>query len=174
MATDEMKQAVSRALQDLITSNEVQPPITSLNLLGKIISLGASSTAYANFRLTDLRKLEVCLEELSDNWDAGSLSILRDDNGFSVMRVKLESPGCDRHAKKRKRHVDEDADSAEEEAAESSAVVASQKVSPVTALTNLSKEVQEIYALLQRGTARKKLLAEQVSKWYQTYNLFAV
>lgn len=163
---DEMKQAVSRALQDLVASGKVQAPISSLELLGKIISAGSSSSTYASFRLTDLRRFEVCLEELSDYWEVGSLSVLRDDNGFSVMRVKLEITGSEKYTKKRKRHVDEDADSAEEEAAEASIDTVAQKASPATTLSNLSKEVQEIYALLQKGTARKRLLAEQVRANY--------
>jgi mRNA (2'-O-methyladenosine-N6-)-methyltransferase len=74
----------------------------------------------------------------------------------------LDDVGSAKHAKKRKRQIDEDADSAEEEEAEASILITSRKMTPATTLASLSREVQEIYALLQRGTARKKLLAEQV------------
>ena len=159
---DDLKKSLSNALHHLISSERIHPPISSLALLGHIIALGASKPEYANFRLTDLHKLEACLEELGETWEAGSLDIIKDDGGLSVMRVKLDSAGTDKQIKKRKRPVDEDADSAEEEAAEAS-IAAHQRISPPTALSNLSKQVQEIYALLQRGTTKKKLMADQVS-----------
>ena len=63
--------------------------------------------------------------------------------------------------RKRKRPVDEDADSAEEN--EANLAASRESKSPtVPSINNLSKELQEIYALLQRGTARQKLLCEQV------------
>lgn len=158
---EELKQATSRHLQELFSDGKVQAPISAFDLLVQFISLPSASSSKPAFRLTDLHKLEEVLEELSESWDAGSLSVLRDDDGLTLMHVQLETNGA--VCRKRKRHVDEDADSAEEEEA-LSAPSPTKSVAGTTALNSLSKDMQEIYFLLQRGTARGKLLAEEVRR----------
>lgn len=165
MASAEFKQLTSRNIQELVKSRNLETPLTAFELLGRLISLPAVSPASGiNFRLTDLRKLEDILEQLAESWDAGSLSVLRDDDGtLSIMQIQLESNRSDaQKSRKRKRYVDEDADSAEEEEA-TKAEADKSKTTAVTSLSNLSKEMQEIYALLQKGTTRHELLTEQVS-----------
>ena len=174
MASEELKCLTSRNLQELVKSNSLQTPITAFELLARFISLPVVSPENGvNFRLTDLRKLEVILEQLADNWDAGSLSVLRDsDGGLSVMQIQLESIHSEASkSRKRKRYVDEDADSAEEEEA-SKAEANRPKSTALTSLSNLSKDMQEIYALLQRGTARHRLLTEQVCHALQVLDLY--
>jgi mRNA (2'-O-methyladenosine-N6-)-methyltransferase len=73
----------------------------------------------------------------------------------------LLSPGASR---KRKRIVDEDADSAagaDDEDEEDEEERARYERRNGTPLAGLSQELREVYALLQRGTARGRLLAEQ-------------
>ena len=165
MAADALKQHASRGLQELIKSGVIQPPISAFNLLTKLISLPGASDDSPSFRLTDLKKLEFILEQLSESWDAGSISVLRDATGLTIMNVYLNGSRSPLHfRRKRKRPVDEDADSAEEN--EANLAASRESKSPtVPSINNLSKELQEIYALLQRGTARQKLLCEQV--WLQ-------
>lgn len=161
MVSDELKQVTSRLLQELFSSGKVQAPISAFHLLVQFISLPSASSNKPAFRLTDQHKLEEALQDLSESWDAGSLVLLRDDDGLTILQVQLET-GSTQSNRKRKRLLDEDADSAEEEEA-LSAMSPTKSTSNMTALNTLSKDMQEIYALLQRGTARGKLLAEEVS-----------
>ncbi|KAA1466102.1 MT-A70-domain-containing protein [Dentipellis sp. KUC8613] len=70
------------------------------------------------------------------------------------------SPAPGGAVKKRKRVVDEDADSAAGSGDEADEVVDEVK-KPVTALEGLSKDLKEVYAILQKSTAKGRLLAEQ-------------
>ncbi|THH05118.1 hypothetical protein EW145_g5023 [Phellinidium pouzarii] len=162
MSNDRLKQLASRNLRELLVSGAVQVPISAFGLLTKFISL-PTATDSPTFRLTDLNKLETILEELAESWDYGSITVLRDDSGLSLMQVVAIDANQNEayNTRKRKRHVDEDADSAEEEEAYSNALLTKPKSSTSSSLSNLSKDMQEIYALLQRGTARRRLLSEQ-------------
>lgn len=83
-----------------------------------------------------------------------------------VGRKKVDN-GLVMVGRKRKRVVDEDADSAagseheEEDEDEERGMGMGRKPAPST-VDSLSKDMKEVYALLQRGTARGRLLAEQV------------
>lgn len=158
MALDALKQRVSSDLQVLVKSNSIFTPITSFALLSKLVSLPHVSSG-PTLRLTDQNKLERILQDLAESWDAGSLTVLVDQSGLSLMSISLNSNRPEH--RKRKRRIDEDADSAEEnEEPPQSPIV---KTPPcASSLGKLSKSMQEIYALLQFGTARQKLLAEQV------------
>lgn len=166
MSEDELKERISNLLQELTCSGAIHTPIAAFDLFKKLVSHGGTKPGETvpRLRLTDLPKLEDILEKLAVSWDAGYLSVLRDGNGLMVMQLdvgrKGASPG---YTRKRKRPVDEDADSAEEEAAMATPALSKGKPSAAASLSNLSKDLQEIYALLQRGTARQKLLSEQVS-----------
>lgn len=72
------------------------------------------------------------------------------------------------HGRKRKRVIDEDADSAagnsqEEDEQQDQGDVDTKPV-PST-LDSLNKDMKEVYHLLQQGTARGKLIAEQVGRY---------
>lgn len=161
--SEDWKQQATRCIKDLFGSGDVEAPISAFNLLSRLLSSPSASRTSPVFRLTDLHKLEQVLEDLADSWDSGSIILLRDDEGLHVMQVRLE--GADQLdtnlSRKRKRAVDEDADSAEEEAARTSPTSARKNASG-SPLYGLSKEAQETYALSQRGTARHRLLTEQV------------
>ena len=140
------------------------------------------------FRLTDLRRFEKIVEDLAQTWTEGKIVVSRDDGTKKLMiwEVVLQQEngsiggnklvmgaesfssigsGGDMSgsgSKKRKRVVDEDADSAvgdeesyldeEEDNARDSH----------SSLANLSKEMREVYTILQKSTAKGRLLAEQV------------
>lgn len=139
------------------------------------------------FRLTDLSRFEKILEDLAQTWTEGRIVILRDDDSKKLMiwgavlqqqnglMGSFSSSGGDASgfgSKKRKRVVDEDADSAvgdeesyldeEEDNARDSR----------SSLANLSKEMREVYTILQKSTARGRLLAEQVCLLVLFYFIF--
>ncbi|OBZ76306.1 N6-adenosine-methyltransferase subunit METTL3 [Grifola frondosa] len=125
-----------------------------------------------SFRLTDLTRFEHILEGLAETWDHGRITVLREeqDGGLTVMDVQLGDTQNGRptstppHGRKRKRVVDEDADSAagdaEEEEEQSFEHLANLKPAPST-LASLSKDSKEVYAIMQHSTAKGRLLAEQ-------------
>ena len=162
MVPEELKALASRNIQDLARSGRLESPISAFGLLSLFVSLPSASRPGRSFRLTDLRKLENILEELAECWDAGTLVVSRDNEGLSIIQVCLDGTCQADGSRKRKRPVDEDADSAEEEAALASSATFKKSPSNST-LGSLSKESQEIYALLQKGTARHRLLTEQVN-----------
>lgn len=176
---DKLKLVASYALKSLFSSRGIATPISAFDLLARVISSGAPPAGllsgpgpHPSFRLTDLAKFEHALECLSQEWDHGRIALSRDeDTGeTTVVEVQLGQPSTRGstpnipHGKKRKRVVDEDADSAagdaEEEEKEDESAPRTTALSP---LDGLSKEMREVYALLQKGTARGRLLAEQVS-----------
>lgn len=139
-----------------------------MDLLSRVISSGPPGllpSPAPRFRLIDLPKFESILEDISQSWDYGTISLRRDDGVLTVMDVHLGSQ-CSGSAlaalttRKRKRVVDEDADSAagndpdEQDSFDGPM--------PSTTLGNLSKELKEVYTILQKGTAKGRLLAEQV------------
>ena len=98
-------------------------------------------------------------------WNEGYISVSRDnDTGeLTIWEVGL-GPREINTGTKRKRVVDEEADSAVGSGGDDE----SETNSPggfgwaKSALGGLSKEMRDVYALLQKGTAKGKLLAEQV------------
>ncbi|KAF9452221.1 MT-A70-domain-containing protein [Macrolepiota fuliginosa MF-IS2] len=149
------------------------PPITSAELLTRIMTAKLPSGLFApsskptpRFRLTDLHRLENVIEGLSQPqaWDEGHISVSRDkDTGeMTIWEIGL-GPRKVNAGTKRKRVIDEEADSAAgsdgEEEDEVNAAGGSGWAK--STLGGLSKEMREVYALLQKGTAKGKLLAEQ-------------
>lgn len=74
---------------------------------------------------------------------------------------KLDAAAFVAAGKKRKRVVDEDADSAAGSGDEAEESYEEVKM-PVSALESLTKDLKEVYTVLQKSTARGRLLAEQV------------
>ena len=141
------------------------------------------------FRLTDLSRFEKIVEDLAQTWTEGKIVISRDDGSKKLMiwEVVLQqqnglmggnklfmgaesfsSVGSSGDAsgsgsKKRKRVVDEDADSAVGDEEESYLDEEEDNARDGhSSLANLSKEMRELYTILQRSTAKGRLLAEQV------------
>src|SRR4051812_4968931 len=151
--SEELKHSASYSLRALFGDGSVETPINTIDLLGKIIARGPVPPAHMTFRLTDLRKLEAILAGFSAHWDAGTIELIRDANGTSVTRVVIDSPDCAPRSRKRKRLVDEDADSAEEDAPSEPVNEKDDTISS-RGSNGLSKEMHEIYAFLQKGTAK--------------------
>lgn len=178
MSNDEkLKIVVSNALKSLFSSGRTNTPISSFDLLARIISSGPPSPGLfpgpdppPKFRLTDLSRFEHVLDCLSQEWPEGKLVLSRDGE-MTVLDVQLgQTSKCQNngtgalvHGKKRKRIVDEDADSATAvQEDEPSSDAEYRKPMPST-LDSLSKDMREVYSLLQRGTAKGRLVAEQVN-----------
>ncbi|KAJ7904270.1 MT-A70-domain-containing protein [Mycena olivaceomarginata] len=170
MSTDALKVVAASALHSLFSSGKASAPITSTQLLIRVIAtktppglLPNTSTA-PRFRLTDLSRFESILESFSPIWEHGTLSLSRENGELTVMDVSLAPSGVPRTAlgeslnpRKRKRVVDEEADSAAGD--DDVEDISFESVS--TTLGSLSKEVREAYAIMQKGTAKGRLLAEQ-------------
>ncbi|KAK7060338.1 methyltransferase [Paramarasmius palmivorus] len=153
-----LKIIVSTVLLNLFKNEKVSTPISSRQLLVRVIThklpsnLFPSHVSVPRFRLTDQLKFESILEELSRNWDQAELFFTKDDNSFIITDVVF--PGSNATSRKRKRVIDEEADSAAGDEPE-------EDEQEQTALTRLSKEQRQVYAILQKATAKGKLLAEQ-------------
>jgi len=176
MSDDQLRLVTTTALKLILhdASQSLVPPITSMQFLTMIMTtklpnglFPSSSKPTPRFRLTDLHKLENILEGLSQPhaWSEGYISVSRDnDTGeLTIWEVGL-GPREISTGTKRKRVVDEEADSAAgsggEDENETNSVGGFGWAK--SALGGLSKEMRDVYALLQKGTAKGKLLAEQV------------
>ncbi|KAH9050023.1 MT-A70-domain-containing protein [Lactarius hengduanensis] len=169
MADEQFRNLVSDSLYSLFSSSKIHIPVSSLELLSAAISADFGSTSAASatprFRLTDCSRFECAIDALAKRWDRGSISIVRDDSGVAVTDVQLGSSSntetTARVTGKRKRVKDEDADSAAGSGDEVDDAYEEEVQKPCTTLAILSKELKEVYAFLQRSTAKGRLLAEQ-------------
>lgn len=153
------------------------------------------------FRLTDLSRLEKIVEDLAQTWTEGRVVISRDDgnnkmmiwevglqqqNGLVVGNKSLMGVGSFSSigsggggggssdvsgSRKRKRVVDEDADSAAGNEEEETYLDEEEDNAGHRSLANLSKEMREVYTILQKSTAKGRLLAEQVCLFWSCYHL---
>jgi len=171
---DPLLPEISSAVRALFSSRTVTTPISSLNLLGRVI---ATSRKAPPLRLHELHRFEAILEALSQpqGWEHGTIALLKDASDVTVMNVVLvkkstqvpyDGSSIVPNPKKRKRPpVDEEAESREgSEHGQSS--LEEEEIPPpkptVSSLSNLSREMKEIYEILQKPTAKGRLLAEQV------------
>ena len=171
---DPLLPEISSAIHYLFSSRDATTPISSLNLLGLII---ASSRKAPLLRLHELHRFEAILETLSQPqaWEHGAITLLKTTSGGVVTNVILvkrlahvpyDGSTTLPNPKKRKRPpVDEEAESREgSEHGHSS--FEEEEIRPpkptVSSLSNLSEEMKEIYEILQKPTAKGRLLAEQV------------
>ena len=188
MSHEELKLVVTMAFKILIASRTIAPPITSMDLLTSVMTTKLPegllpNSATPKFRLTDLARFESILEDLSNTWAEGMITFSRDVSS-KMMIWELTSShtagssghpllGAGQHPaggsdlpgsnlRKRKRIIDEDADSAagddDTSLEEEDAIAASSST-----LANLNAEMREVYTILQTSTAKGRLLAEQVS-----------
>jgi len=187
MSDDELKVVVTTALKMLLSSHRVSTPATSLDLLTSVMTckmpLGLfHDTSPPKFRLTDLSHFERIVEDLSNTWMDGIITCSRDESSGGMMIWDLSShlsssggrpllgssssnslrstdlPGPS--SRKRKRVVDEDADSA---AGDDETLLEEELTAGSTStLAKLSADMREAYMILQKSTAKGRLLAEQV------------
>ncbi len=173
MADEQFRTLVSDTLYTLFSSSKIHTPVGSLELLSSALtanlgSIPSDSTTPSKpkFRLTERSRFECAIEALAKHWERGTISAIRDDSGVTVTDVHLGSSSSaeptTRVIGKRKRVRDEDADSAAGSGDEAEDAYEEDAQKPCTTLANLSKELKEVYAFLQRSTAKGRLLAEQV------------
>jgi mRNA (2'-O-methyladenosine-N6-)-methyltransferase len=173
MADEQLRILVSDTLYSLFSSSKIHTPVGSLELLSSAITASLKSTpsdstapSKPSFRLTDRSRFECAIEALAKHWERGSITVIRDDSGVTVTDIRLGSSNITepptRVIGKRKRVRDEDADSAAGSGDEAEDAYEEEAQKPCTTLANLSKELKEVYAFLQRSTAKGRLLAEQV------------
>jgi mRNA (2'-O-methyladenosine-N6-)-methyltransferase len=171
MTDDELSLLVSTGLQTFSTSGRISTPLTSMDFLLALISFKSSSSVSPGLpmpRLTDLARVEKILEAFSSNWDHGSIQLSQEGGELHITDVHLGNPRVldAINPRKRKRApIDEDADSAAGNTPDeisSSNGENDSSISMNTPLGNLSKDLKEVYAILQKGTAKGRLLAERV------------
>ena len=189
MSDNELKIVVTTALKSLLSSHKLNTPVASMDLLTSVMTtkmpLGLLPDGIPTpcFRLTDLSRFEKIVEDLAQTWTEGKIVISRDDGSKKLMiwEVVLQQNGGNKlfmgaesfssvggggdapGSKKRKRVVDEDADSAVGDEEESFLDEEEDNArGSHSSLANLSKEMREVYTILQKSTAKGRLLAEQV------------
>ncbi|KAG5646446.1 hypothetical protein DXG03_003496 [Asterophora parasitica] len=176
MSDDELRVLAVSTLTSLMGSGKLFFPMPAMSLLARLVSTKVPSGFFANpstpnirFRLTDQLRFETILDELSRAWDQGTISLSRENGQMTVLDIVLHPVGHMRStgtvgeastSRKRKRVIDEDADSAagdQEEGSDEEIPGCPQ----VSTLGSLGKDMREAYAILQKSTARGRLLAEQ-------------
>lgn len=168
MGDDELSLLVSTSLQTLMSSGRISTPLTSMNFLLALISFRASTSASGLKipRLSDLPRIEKVLEVFSSNWEHGSILLSREGGELIITDVHFGTPRASvLNLRKRKRApIDEDADSAAGDNPDETSSSNGDNDSPGvnTPLGSLSKDLREVYAILQKSTAKGRLLAERV------------
>ncbi|KAH9853695.1 MT-A70-domain-containing protein [Lenzites betulinus] len=177
---DKLKLVASASIQSLFSKESVTTPVSSFDLLTHIIASGPPPAGLLphggpvpRLRLTDLSRFERILERLSESWDQGKITLSKEegDGELTVMDVQLGAPRdgpspptqTSPVRRKRKRIVDEDDDSAVGRAEEEDSPEQPEAAwnPPPSTLESLSKTMKEVYNLMQRSTAKGRLLAEQ-------------
>ncbi|KAI6101557.1 MT-A70-domain-containing protein [Pisolithus croceorrhizus] len=169
---DELASVVSSALRDAFSTGILSAPISSRDLLLHFISFKAWAGS-PTLKLTDLRRLDSILERLENHWEHGTIRTSRVNDALAIVDIYLGNGRADvSNPRKRKRAVDEEADSAAgDEHDERSSRSQSRSPPPSkTPLGSLGKELKEVYALLQRSTAKGRLLAERFRSVQPTFN----
>lgn len=136
-------------LRRFLLGNSVKFPVSSSGLLGRLISNGVP------LRLSDRARLDSQLLKLAHGSKPAFISVRSNADGISVANVLIpHSPGENGHKRK---HSDLDEPVNPEWDANKS-------INGTTAaiLPSADPMTQEIFSMLQKGTARTKLLAEQV------------
>ncbi|KAG8855870.1 hypothetical protein FRB96_006692 [Tulasnella sp. 330] len=162
LITMTVRETVSSALRAIFSPPSASRlPIASSDLLTAVVSwtLTAHPIPKARLKLTDLKVLEDLLVDFSQNWEHGTLTIEYDKSAqvgnylasqVTVDSIQLTAP----LVKKRKRR---------DNSAEPETPVNQQQQHRLAVLDahHISHDLQEVYMMLQRGTAKGKLLAEQ-------------
>ncbi|KAF9221945.1 MT-A70-domain-containing protein [Gyrodon lividus] len=165
MTDDHFTVVISSALRDVFASGNISTPISTMDLLLALIAFKATPLGSQTlFRLTDSQRLELVLENLSSHWEHGTVTLSRDNGVLTIMDIHVNANVDTAHPRKRKRvPVDEEADSATGDDLEerTSRSISRSPPPSTTPLGSLSKELREVYAILQKSTARGRLLAER-------------
>ncbi|KAK2466489.1 hypothetical protein APHAL10511_002131 [Amanita phalloides] len=166
MSSDDLSTLAITALKSLFGSGKIHAPISSMSLLTRVISFNSPAARNPRFKLTDLARFEDILDDISRTWDEGVISLMRDNGSMTILDFSFDAASecgftSGPNPRKRKRVIDEDDDSAAGDAADDSSAYESVGTPAASTLANLSKDMREAYAILQRSTAKRRLLAEQ-------------
>ncbi|KAF8665713.1 hypothetical protein AX16_000163 [Volvariella volvacea WC 439] len=178
MTDEQLKLVITTALNGLVTSGKLSIPLTSLELLTRVMTFKMPKGLLScgpppRLKLTDLPRFESILENISQSWDKGNLTLLSENGQLVITDITFQdhkSPvaasggGQDNLQRKRKRVVDEDADSASgggDGGGDDDAFEDAPTVQKISKLSRLSKELREVYSIMQQSTAKGRLLAEQ-------------
>ncbi|KAF8511206.1 MT-A70-domain-containing protein [Gautieria morchelliformis] len=135
-------------LRQLLVNPSVKLPLSCSRILGYLIASGSS------IRLSDQPRLESLLYKLANKSEA-PISIIKDMNGVSVTSVHAPNDADHSPRLKRKRSNSDEIDSAHRD------VSYCGTIRNVVPLHTTDKVIQDVFALLQEGTTRAKLLVEQ-------------
>jgi len=87
MSDDELKIVALTAIKSLISGQNINTPITSLDLLTSKLPIGLlPRSPPPRFRLTDLRQFERIVEDLVNTWSEGFISF-SNDNSSGKMKI---------------------------------------------------------------------------------------
>jgi mRNA (2'-O-methyladenosine-N6-)-methyltransferase len=181
MSDDEYRIVAIAALNSQLASRKLKFPISLTDLLSRVVAtkvplglFAGPSSSTTRFRLVDQTRFELIIENLSRTWDQGIISLSRNDGEMTILDITLAPVGGSLPAdagggeapntRKRKRVIDEDADSAAGDEDAEDSFEDYPEPQPNTTLRTLSKELRDVYTILQQSTARGRLLAEQVSQ----------
>ncbi|KIY72891.1 MT-A70-domain-containing protein [Cylindrobasidium torrendii FP15055 ss-10] len=163
---DACKLIVIAALRHFLSSDKISTPVSSTDLLSLVVAFTppaglVSGQTLPRLRLTDLARFEGILESLCTTWEDGTIRCTRENDELIVLELSLTPAAISAANRKRKRVVDEEADSA---AGSDEYGTPGQDDNPAAAATPLSalnKEQREVFTLIQKSTAKGKLLAER-------------
>jgi hypothetical protein len=137
-------------LKRLLGNPSVKLPLSCSRILGHLIVSGSS------IRLSDQPRLESLLYKLANSSEA-LISLIKDMNGVSVTSVHTPNDPDHSPCLKRKRSNSDEIEPAHRDV---SYYGTTRNVAP---LHTTDKAIQDVFALLQKGTTRAKLLVEQVN-----------
>ncbi|KAF9468987.1 MT-A70-domain-containing protein [Collybia nuda] len=179
MSDDEYRIIAISALNTQLSSGKLSFPISSADLLSRVVAtriptglLPDSSSPTTKFRLVDQSRFDFIIESLSQTWDQGVITIARDNGEMTILDITLVPSGSlfpfaeggsgeASNPLKRKRVIDEDADSAAGEEDAEELLEDYSELQQNTPLGALNKELRDVYTILQQRTARGRLLAER-------------
>ena len=149
MSSDEQLES---ELKQLFATVTLRFPLSSSRILGRLIANGSS------VRLSDISRLESLLSKFAISWEAGSITIRHDIGGISVLHASVTQESGYSPLKRKRSDTDDD-----------SAIKDNPRpyhgLGPPIQLLTADTNLQDVYTLLQKGTARAKLLAEQVIRF---------
>ncbi|OAX35321.1 MT-A70-domain-containing protein [Rhizopogon vinicolor AM-OR11-026] len=136
-----------------------------MDFLLALISYSAS-TSFSGLkipRLSDLPRVEKVLQAFSSNWEHGSILLSREGGELTITDVHLGNSRVLSSRKRKRAPIDEDADSAAGDNPDETLSSNGDNDSPNvnTPLGSLSKDLREVYVILQKSTAKGRLLAER-------------
>jgi mRNA m6A methyltransferase catalytic subunit len=150
MSEEELEREVKR----LLANPTLKFPLPCSRILGYLIASGSP------LRLSDQSRLESVLFKIADSSQA-TFSVYTDVNGVFVTRI--HNAHCSPPLKRKR--IDSEVDSTSSLKDDTKSCHGLSAVP----IPSADKAIQDIFSLLQKGTTRSKLIAEQVSHFVGVY-----